>query len=109
VSAQRQTDPKKLSGLLKGELDWIVMRAMEKDRTRRYDTVSGLAQDVERYLSDQPVEACPPSRLYRLRKMARRNKAAIATGAVLVPRPATRNRRKHVAGRAGKAGEVAGR
>jgi serine/threonine protein kinase/tetratricopeptide (TPR) repeat protein len=83
VSAQRQTDPKKLGHLLKGELDWIVMRALEKDRTRRYDTASGLAQDVERYLADQPVEACPPSRLYRLRKFARRNKPLIMTTGVV--------------------------
>jgi serine/threonine protein kinase/tetratricopeptide (TPR) repeat protein len=83
VSAQRQIDPKKLSQTMRGDLDWIVMKAMEKDRTRRYDTVNGLARDVERYLDDQPVEACPPSRMYRLRKLARRNKVALATAAVI--------------------------
>ena len=79
VSAQRQTEPGKLSTLLRGELDWIVMRALEKARGRRYETANGLARDIQRHLADEPVEACPPSRLYRVRKFARRNKAAIAT------------------------------
>ncbi len=70
--------------MVRGELDWIVMRALEKDRTRRYETANGLGRDVERYLADQPVEACPPSRLYRLRKFARRNKPAVATATVIV-------------------------
>src|SRR5262249_48690479 len=77
ISAQRQTDPKKLGQTIRGELDWIVMKALEKDRKRRYETANGLARDVERYLADQPVEACPPSKTYRLRKFARRNKQAI--------------------------------
>ena len=63
VSANRQTDARKLSRSLRGELDWIVMKALEKDRSRRYETASGLARDVERYLADEPVEACPPSAL----------------------------------------------
>ncbi len=83
VSAQRRTDPRKLSTLVRRELDWIVMRALEKDRGRRYDTASGLAQDVQRYLSDQPVLACPPSRAYRFRKTLRRHKAVITTAAVI--------------------------
>src|SRR5205823_6208999 len=70
--------------LFRGELDWIVMRAMEKDRNRRYETASAFAADVQRYLHDEPVQACPPSRWYRLRKFARRNKAALATGLFLV-------------------------
>src|SRR5438045_6057160 len=61
ISTHRQTEPKKLSRLVRGELDWIVMKAMEKDRARRYDTASGMARDVERYLVDEPVQACPPS------------------------------------------------
>ena len=69
-------EPRKLSGLVRGELDWIVMKALEKDRDRRYETANGLAADVERYLDDEPVEACPPSAGYRLRKFARRNKPA---------------------------------
>jgi tetratricopeptide (TPR) repeat protein len=78
ISAQRQSDPKKLSQTVRGELDWIAMKALEKERTRRYETANGLARDVERYLADEPVEACPPTRIYRLRKFARRNRAAMA-------------------------------
>jgi WD40 repeat protein len=84
VSAQRQTDPKKLGAIMRGELDWIVMRAMEKDRRRRYETASALAQDVERYLRDQPVEACPPSRLYRLRKRVRKFRVPLTVGTTIV-------------------------
>ena len=64
---------------MRGELDWIVMKALEKDRTRRYETANGLARDVERYLHDEPVEACPPSASYRLRKFARKHRAALVT------------------------------
>jgi WD40 repeat protein/serine/threonine protein kinase len=84
VSACRGSEPRKLSALVRGELDWIVMKALEKDRTRRYETASGLAQDVERYLKDEPVEACPPSAWYRLCKFARRNRRAVATGSAVV-------------------------
>ena len=84
ISTHRGTDPKRLGQLLRGELDWIVMQALEKDRTRRYETADGLARDVERYLSDEPVEACPPSRTYRLRKFARRNKPVISTAALIM-------------------------
>jgi serine/threonine protein kinase len=62
ISANRGLEPKKLSLLVRGELDWIVMRALEKDRNRRYETVSSLARDVERYLLDETVEACPRRR-----------------------------------------------
>src|SRR5207244_13227917 len=79
VSAQRKTDPKRLSQLFRGELDWIVMKALEKDRNRRYETASAFAADVQHYLHDEPVQACPPSTLYRVRKFARRNKAALMT------------------------------
>jgi WD40 repeat protein/serine/threonine protein kinase len=83
ISAQRQTEPAKLTKLVRGELDWIVMKALEKDRNRRYETASGLAADVQRYLADEPVLACPPTVGYQLRKFARRNKRALATAALL--------------------------
>ena len=79
IAAQRRTEPAKLARLVRGELDWIVMKALEKDRTRRYETANGLARDIERYLHDEPVEACPPSATYRLRKLARKHRAAMAT------------------------------
>jgi tetratricopeptide (TPR) repeat protein len=79
VAANRGLEPKKLSGLLRGELDWIVMKALEKDRNRRYETANGFAVDVQRYLADEPVHACPPSAWYRFRKFARRNKVAMTT------------------------------
>src|SRR5262249_51257132 len=74
ISTQRQSDPKRLSQLLRGELDWIVMKCLEKDRNRRYETANGLARDIERYLHDEPVLACPPSLWYRTGKFLRRNK-----------------------------------
>ena len=77
VSENRQTDARKLNRSLRGELDWIVMKALEKDRGRRYETASGLARDVERYLAGDPVEAGPPSGWYRLRKFAWRNRAVL--------------------------------
>ncbi len=64
--------------MLRGELDWIVMKALDKDRTRRYETAAGMAADVQRYMDDEPVVACPPSAVYRVRKFARRNKVALA-------------------------------
>jgi len=86
VAANRGLEPKKLSGLVRGELDWIVMKALDKDRNRRYETANGLAMDVQRYLNDEPVAACPPSAWYRFRKFARRHKAGlrIAAAAALV-------------------------
>ncbi len=77
VSSNRQSDPRRLRQLIRGELDWVVMKALEKDRNRRYESPSAFAADVGRYLRDEPVEACPPSAAYRLRKFARRNKAAL--------------------------------
>ena len=74
LAANRGTEPAKLTRLVRGELDWIVMKALEKDRNRRYETANGFALDVQRYLADEPVQACPPSLGYRLRKFARRNK-----------------------------------
>jgi serine/threonine protein kinase len=77
VSAKRKTDPSRLSKVVRGELDWIVMKCLEKDRTRRYETVNGLARDIQRYLHDELVEARPPSILYRLQKFTRRNRVAV--------------------------------
>jgi hypothetical protein len=68
---------------VRGELDWIVMKVLEKDRNRRYETASGLAADVRRYLDDEPVQACPPSAWYRLSKAAHRNRAALVTAALV--------------------------
>src|SRR4026209_2358500 len=85
ISAQRHTEPAKLTKLLRGELDWIVMKTLEKDRNRRYETANGFAADVQRYLCGEAVQAVPPSVGYRFRKFARRNKAALAfAGLVLL-------------------------
>jgi serine/threonine protein kinase/tetratricopeptide (TPR) repeat protein len=83
LAANRSTEPAKLTKLVRGELDWIAMQALEKDRNRRYETASAFAADVERYLNDEPVQACPPSFGYRLRKFARRNKRTLLTAALL--------------------------
>jgi serine/threonine protein kinase/tetratricopeptide (TPR) repeat protein len=84
ISANRHTEPAKLTKLVRGELDWIVMKALEKDRNRRYETANGFAMDVQRYLHDEPVQACPPSVGYRLRKFARRNKGAFAIAGLIL-------------------------
>src|SRR5262245_9384055 len=73
LAVNRGTEPAKLTRLVRGELDWIVMKALEKDRNRRYETANGFAMDVQRYLADEAVLACPPSARYRLRKFVRRN------------------------------------
>src|SRR5204863_2747354 len=83
LAANRGTEPAKLTKLVRGELDWIVMKALEKDRGRRYESANGFARDVQRYLADEPVLACPPSARYRLRKFARRNKRILATVGVI--------------------------
>src|SRR5947207_1183904 len=84
ISAQRRTEPKKLSRLVRGELDWIVMKALEKDRARRYETATGFARDIERYLADEPVLAGPPGAGYRLRKFVRRNRVAVFLSTFIV-------------------------
>ncbi len=85
VAAHRATEPARLAPLVQGELDWIVMKALEKDRTRRYETANALARDIQRYLADEMVEARPPSAAYRLRKFARRHPVqVVAASAVLV-------------------------
>jgi serine/threonine protein kinase/tetratricopeptide (TPR) repeat protein len=76
IAATRGVDPAQLKRALAGDLDWIVMKALEKDRARRYDTANGLAADVMRHLAHEPVLAAPPSRTYRLRKFVRKNRAA---------------------------------
>jgi WD40 repeat protein len=81
AAQNREIDPAGLRKLLHGDLDWIVMKALEKDRNRRYETASAFAADVERFLADEPVEASPPSAMYRFRKFARRNKAAVLAAA----------------------------
>jgi len=79
----RAADPKRLAKLVRGDLDWIVMRSLEKDRARRYESASGLARDIERYLDGDVVEACPPSAGYRLRKFVGKHRAALATATAL--------------------------
>jgi hypothetical protein len=83
VPTQRKCDPRRLSQLCRGELDWIVMKCLEKDRSRRYDSATNLARDIERYLHDEPVLACPPSLSYRYRKFARRHTTALAIASVV--------------------------
>jgi tetratricopeptide (TPR) repeat protein len=78
IANNRSLETMKLNRVVRGELDWIVMKALEKDRNRRYETASALHRDVERYLAYEPVQACPPSAVYRFRKFARRNKAALS-------------------------------
>ncbi|MCC6491389.1 MAG: protein kinase [Pirellulales bacterium] len=84
IASNRHTEPARLSREVSGELDWIVMKALEKDRSRRYATASGFAADVERYLADQPVEARQATRSYRLKKFLLRNKASVLAGSAVV-------------------------
>ncbi len=84
ISAQRHMEPAKLTKLVRGELDWIVMKTLEKDRNRRYETANGLAVDVQRYLADEPVQACPPSKWYRVGKFVRRNKGPVMAAAAII-------------------------
>jgi hypothetical protein len=84
VAAQRATEPQKLATVIRGELDWIAMRCLEKDRARRYETPSALARDIDRYLRDEPVAACPPSAVYRMRKLVSRNRNLVAFVGMIV-------------------------
>jgi serine/threonine protein kinase len=84
VSAQRKTEPGKLAALVRGDLDWIVMKSLEKDRARRYETASSLAADIRRFLHEEPVEARPPSTLYRLNKLVRRHRRAALASTVVI-------------------------
>jgi serine/threonine protein kinase len=84
VAAQRKTEPAKLTRLVRGELDWLVMKALDKDRNRRYETANAFALDIQRYLADEPVLASPPSAVYRLRKFARRHRGPLLAAALLL-------------------------
>jgi serine/threonine protein kinase len=84
IAANRKLEPWRLTSLVTGELDWIVMKALEKDRARRYETANGLATDIGRYLADEPVIASPPSAAYRMKKFVRRNKGPVAAAAGLL-------------------------
>ncbi|MEZ5941892.1 MAG: protein kinase [Planctomycetaceae bacterium] len=82
VAAQRNIDPRHLTRSITGDLDWVVMKALEKERTRRYDTANGLAEDIRRHLSDEPVSASPPSTSYRVQKFIRRNRVGVIAAGV---------------------------
>ncbi|HEV3301938.1 MAG TPA: SUMF1/EgtB/PvdO family nonheme iron enzyme, partial [Planctomycetaceae bacterium] len=85
VAAQRNLEPAQLTRLVRGDLDWIVMKSLEKERSRRYETANGLARDLQRYLADEVVEARPPSASYRLRKFVRRNRGlVVAVGLIAI-------------------------
>ena len=99
VSQHRSVDERRLSKILCGELDWIVMKALEKDRSRRYESASALAADIQRYLSDEPVLACPPTTMYRFQKFARKHKPALATAAAIAALPHSRHHGQRLAGR----------
>ncbi len=83
VAKRRHSEPPQLVHVVRGDLDWIVMKCLEKDRTRRYETANGLADDVLRHLNDEPVTARPPGRVYRLQKLVQRNKLVFAVGAAV--------------------------
>ncbi|HEV2694024.1 MAG TPA: serine/threonine-protein kinase [Verrucomicrobiae bacterium] len=84
AAAQRRIEPFRLVKALTGELDWIVMKTLEKDRRRRYETANALAMDIRRFLNSEPVLACPPSRIYRFQKLVSRNKVIFASGAIVL-------------------------
>ncbi|MDZ4849432.1 MAG: hypothetical protein SGI77_09060 [Pirellulaceae bacterium] len=83
ISLQRRIEPKKLQQLLRGDLDWIVMKSLEKDRRRRYESANGLAEDVRRFLNDQPIAARPPSRAYQFNRFVRKNRGLVASLATI--------------------------
>src|SRR5207249_5693141 len=83
TARHRQSEAPKLIHLVRGDLDWIVMKALEKDRTRRYETTNGFARDIERHLHNEPVTAAAPGALYKFNKFARRNRVALATAGVM--------------------------
>src|SRR5690606_8147812 len=80
IAARRGSEPGRLGALLRGELDWIIMKAMEKERGRRYESPSHLAGDLHRYLTGDPVSAAPPGALYRTRKFVRRHRVGVMAG-----------------------------
>ena len=84
VAALRQIEPRRLMALLRGELDWVVMKCLEKHRERRYETANGLARDIQRYLADEAVEARPPSAGYRFGKFVRRHKGQVIAASLVL-------------------------
>ena len=84
ISANRDIEPAHLKRALQGDLDWIVMMALEKDRTRRYETANGFAADILRHLAHEPVVAAPPSRAYRLRKFVRKHRGAVIAASLVL-------------------------
>ncbi len=84
IAANRGLEPSQLNRMVRGELDWVVMKALDKDRNRRYQSPDSLAADIGRFLHNQAVEACPPSITYKMRKLAKRNKAAVSTAAAIL-------------------------
>ena len=107
VAANRHTEPARLTSAVRGELDWIVMKAMEKERQRRYETANGLAMDVRRYLSGEAVLAVPPSRAYRTRKFVKRNKlwvGAVAAVSLALLAGLAGSTTKYVRAQGGRAG-----
>ena len=83
VSATRSLEPNRLKSSIRGDLDWIVMKALDKDRTRRYESAAAMAQDVRRFLNEVPIEARPPSRAYQIRKFSRRNRVPLVTASLV--------------------------
>ncbi len=83
IATKRHTEPKRLGVMVRGELDWIVMKALEKDRQRRYETANGLAADIKRYLSGEAVTAAPPSKAYRFKKFIKRNRVMVSAGSAV--------------------------
>jgi len=81
---RRRVDVQRLGTLVRGDLDWIVMKCLEKDRTRRYDTAASLSVDIQHHLKDEPVSASPPSRSYRLQKFVKRNRSGVITGVAVI-------------------------
>lgn len=83
LSKLRQSEPPKLLGIIRGDLDWIVMKTLEKNRTRRYETANGLAMDIQRYVNAKPVTARPPSHLYKFQKLVKRNKLVAVASTIV--------------------------
>ena len=108
ISAQRRLEPASLTKEVRGELDWIVMKALEKDRNRRYETANGLARDIDRYLNDEPVEASSPGTAYRLRKFVRRNRGPVLAASLLLAGAGGRRRRDDRRLGASRAGPTGG-
>ena len=106
IAAQRRTEPARLARLVRGDLDWIVMKALEKDRTRRYESAGGLARDIQRHLEGDPVEAGPPSALYRLGRFARKHRVALGTATAFAV--GSGGGCEHLAGRSGATGRGPG-